>query len=142
MKESFWKNIHYGRVVVWNDVNRKIIQCSESSILPSVHFSIHPFLQIILVLKSVVRQGIESMLSPKLQRRPFAFSSVYILRVWVYWFLTLCGVPDDGGPVGSEGPDDEELVLVLLEEEDGHHPDAVQDQEGHHHLTHDPHNTF
>jgi hypothetical protein len=35
----------------------------------------------------------------------------------------------------SEGPGEKEGVLVLLQQEDGHHPDAIQDQEGHHHLS-------
>ena len=49
-QKSFWKNTHFGRVVVWFGVNQMIIHLSEASILPSVRSSIHPFLQIILVL--------------------------------------------------------------------------------------------
>ena len=49
-QKSFWKNTHFGRVVVWCGVNQMIIHLSEASILPSVRSSIHPFLQIILVL--------------------------------------------------------------------------------------------
>ena len=44
------KPIHFGRVVVWCGVNQMIIHFSEASILPSVFSSIHPFLQIILLL--------------------------------------------------------------------------------------------
>ena len=50
LKKSFWKNIHFGRVVVWYGVNQMIIHFTEASILPSVHSSINHFLQIILVL--------------------------------------------------------------------------------------------
>ena len=54
--KDFWKkvfeNIHFRRVVVWCCVNWKIIHFSEASIPPSVHFSIHSFLQIILVQNS------------------------------------------------------------------------------------------
>ena len=37
-------------VVVWYGVNQVIIHFSEAPILPRVHSSINPFLQIILVL--------------------------------------------------------------------------------------------
>ena len=50
LKKTIWKNIHFGRVVAWYGVSWKIIHFSKASILPSVHFSIHPFLQIILAL--------------------------------------------------------------------------------------------
>ena len=50
LTKSIWKNTHFGRVVVWCGVNQMIIHLSEASILPSVRSSIHPFLQIILVL--------------------------------------------------------------------------------------------
>ena len=51
LKKCFWKNIHFGRVVVWCYVKQRIIHFSESSILPSVRSSIHPYhLQVILVL--------------------------------------------------------------------------------------------
>ena len=50
LRKSFWKNIHFGIVVAWCGVNWKILNFSEASILPSVNFSIHPFVQIILVL--------------------------------------------------------------------------------------------
>ena len=60
LKETFWKNILFERVVVWYGVNQKIIHYSEALILPSGRSSIHPFLQFILV-----RHGIELILSPK-----------------------------------------------------------------------------
>ena len=50
LKKSFQKNIHFGRVVVWCDENQMIIHFSEASIVPSIRSSIHPLLQIILVL--------------------------------------------------------------------------------------------
>ena len=50
LKKSVWKNIHFGTVLVWCGLNQMIIHFSEASILPSVSSSIHPFLQIILVL--------------------------------------------------------------------------------------------
>ena len=39
-------------VVVWYGVNRMIIVLFKASIPPSSHYSIHPFLQIILVQNS------------------------------------------------------------------------------------------
>ena len=50
LNQSFWKNNNFGSVVVWCGVNWKIIHFLEASIPPSVHFSIHPFHQIILAL--------------------------------------------------------------------------------------------
>ena len=47
-KKVFWENIHFGRVV-WYGVNRMTILFSKASILPSSRYSIHPFLQTILV---------------------------------------------------------------------------------------------
>ena len=52
--------------------------------------------------------------------------------------MTFFFVPGDVGSVRSEGPGEEKRVFVLLQEEDGHYPDAVQDQEGHHHLVETP----
>ena len=49
-KKSFWKNIHFGKVMVQCGVNQMIRHFSEASILSSVRSSIHPLLQIILVL--------------------------------------------------------------------------------------------
>ena len=42
LKKSFWKNIHFGRVVVWCGVNQMIV-FSEASILQSIRSSILPF---------------------------------------------------------------------------------------------------
>ena len=50
LKKNFGKYIHFERAVVWCDVNLMIIHLSEAFIPPSVSSSIHPFLQIILVL--------------------------------------------------------------------------------------------
>ena len=50
LKKKLWKKIHFGRLVVWCGVIQMIIHLSEASILPSVCYIIHPFLQIILVL--------------------------------------------------------------------------------------------
>ena len=50
LKKNFGKYIHFERAVVWCDVNLMIIHFSEAFIPPSVSSSIHPFLQIILVL--------------------------------------------------------------------------------------------
>ena len=75
LKKSCWKNIHFGRVVVWYGVNWKIIHFSETSI--PFHFTILPFLKIILALKlysiHIVVPGVECMLPPKHQRRPYPF---------------------------------------------------------------------
>ena len=73
MSWSFWENIYFGRVMVWYGVNRKIIHFSNTSILPSSRYFIHPIFQIILVKKSLCGRW-----SPKQQRRPFAFSSVFV----------------------------------------------------------------
>ena len=59
LKKSFRKKIHFGRVVVWCGVNQMIIRFSNASFLTSFHSSFHPFLQIILVLNTKVRRGIE-----------------------------------------------------------------------------------
>ena len=59
LKNSFWKNFHFKRVAVWLHVNQMIIHFSEESILPSVHYSIHPFLSNHPGAKSLVRHGIE-----------------------------------------------------------------------------------
>ena len=45
-RKVFGKNIHFGRVVVWFGVNRKIFHFSELSFLLSVRSSTSPFLQI------------------------------------------------------------------------------------------------
>ena len=52
LNKSFWENIHFGRLVIQNGVNRMIIQFAKTSIPPSSHYSIHPFLQTILVENS------------------------------------------------------------------------------------------
>ena len=69
LKKSFWENIHFGRGVVWYGVNQMI-----------THFSKHPFRQVTVFYSSfssnhpgrkyIVRQRIESISSPKQQRRP------------------------------------------------------------------------
>ena len=50
LKKSFWENIHFGRW--WFVVNWMISHFSKASIPPSNHYSINPFLQIILVQNS------------------------------------------------------------------------------------------
>ena len=52
MSKSFRENIHFGRGVVCYGVNRMIIHFSKASIPLSSRYSIHPFLQIILVENS------------------------------------------------------------------------------------------
>ena len=47
-EEKFWKNIHCGRVVVWCEPDD--YPFFEACILPSVCSSIHPILQIVVVL--------------------------------------------------------------------------------------------
>ena len=62
--KSFWKNIHFGKMVVWCGLNWKIIHFSKASIMTSVHFSFHPFLEIILALtcSSAARNGSNSQI--------------------------------------------------------------------------------
>ena len=74
-KKSYWKNISFWEGVV----NRKIIQFSKASIPPRVHFSIHPFLQIILALNLLC--GINSSDEICLQ-----FCTLNALRTWCKWW--------------------------------------------------------
>ena len=52
LRKVLLKKIHFGRVLVWCGVNWMIIHFSRASIPPSGCYSIHPFLQIILVQNS------------------------------------------------------------------------------------------
>ena len=79
----FWKNIYFGRVVVWCGVNWKIIQMFRS-----IHSAKCPFFYSSMTVssyhpgaKSVLRQGIESILSPKQQRRPLFLYKSFIYAV-------------------------------------------------------------
>ena len=70
-RKVFLKNIHFGRMVV--GVIQMIIHFSKTSIPPSVHSSIYPFLQIILML---------NLYSPKQQR--------WTLPSLLVWSCTCC----------------------------------------------------
>ena len=71
LKKSFWE---CGNLVYCN-INWKVIHFPKASIPPNVRSSIHPFLLYHPGAKSVVRYGIESIPSPKQQRRPLSDSS-------------------------------------------------------------------
>ena len=65
LKKSFWKDIHFGRVVVWCGLSWKIIQ-----LFRRIHSAKWPFFySSISSNHPVVRQGIGSFLSPKQRRR-------------------------------------------------------------------------
>ena len=81
-RDGFWKNIHFGRVVVWCGLNWKILNFSEASIPPSVCSSVHPFLQIILCYVHIciccaAWNWTKSV--PQTASTTFAISSVFIL---------------------------------------------------------------
>ena len=61
-----WRKI-FGEKTIWAGWWFGVVWTGRSSILPSVHFAIHPCLQITLALNL---QEIWSILSPKQQRRP------------------------------------------------------------------------
>ena len=61
-------NIHFGRVVVWCGVNRRI---SEASIPSSDSSSIHPFLHISLMPNLLCGLILNQFRPPKHQRRPW-----------------------------------------------------------------------
>ena len=66
LKKSFGKNIHFERVLFWCESSN----CSESFI-PSIFLFIH-FFKSSWCFNYVVQQGIDSILSPKQQRRPLS----------------------------------------------------------------------
>ena len=72
-RKVFGRTIHFGRVVVWLGVNQAIIHVSGASILPCVCSSINPFLTYHPGAKSLVRHGIEWIVSHQKQRRPLPY---------------------------------------------------------------------
>ena len=76
--------------MVWYGVNRKIINFSEASIPPIYHFSLHPFLQIILAL------NLCAAFVPQRQRRPLpslmSDSSSLVSPNSLYSLCVRCGV--------------------------------------------------
>ena len=61
--KSFWKNIHFGRVVIWCGMKRMIIHFSKASVTPSDRFANHPFLHI-LVLNLYCAMQLNQFLPP------------------------------------------------------------------------------
>ena len=64
------KKIHFGKWVVWCSVNRMNFHFSYTSILPSISFSNHSFLQIILALNGQCGKELNQFHPPNQQRRP------------------------------------------------------------------------
>ena len=64
MNTSFWENIHFGRVVICFGVNRMIIHFSKASDPPSCPYSIHIFLQKILVENSLCSKELNQFSPP------------------------------------------------------------------------------
>ena len=77
-EDKFLEEHPFWRVVVRWGVNQMIIHCYKAYIMPSVRSSIHPFLQIILVINlySATRNWMNSV--PQTAVTTFAFSSVWL----------------------------------------------------------------
>ena len=62
--KRFWENIHFGRVMVWYGANQMIIHFSKASILLYSRYSIHIFIQIILLENSWCSKELNKLCSP------------------------------------------------------------------------------
>ena len=69
-------------VVVWYGVNQVIIHFSEAPILPRVHSSINPFLQIILVLNLLCSTELNEFLTPN-SSDDFCLLFCMFLLLWI-----------------------------------------------------------
>ena len=70
LKRKFLENIHFDIGGSLADCGNRMIFCFNASIPQSSLYSIHPFLSNLPGGKYLVRQGTESIPSPKQQRRP------------------------------------------------------------------------
>ena len=68
LNKRFWKNIHFGRVVVWYGVNRMVTHFPNASVLPSSRYLHSSFFSSWWKIVSTARNWINSV--PKQQRRP------------------------------------------------------------------------
>ena len=64
LNKRFWENIHFGRVMVWYGANQMIIHFSKASILSYSRYSIHIFIQIILLENSWCSKELNKLCSP------------------------------------------------------------------------------